>query len=80
MKRTKLMKLRWFDVLKVQCWKIDFAITPCFLFLTLSVELPLAGLVGVSPAQPTGATILPHRTIAHPRNRLAQPTVRNENI
>ena len=52
MKRTKLMKLRCFDVLKVQCWKIDFAITPCFLFLTLSAELPLAGLVGV-PARTT---------------------------
>ena len=56
MKRTKLMKLRCFDVLKVQCWKIDFAITPCFYFLLFLQNCPWLGLWASPLAQPTGAT------------------------
>ena len=58
-------------------WLCNYAL---FLFLTFSAELSLAGLVGVPARTTDRRNILPHRTRAHPRNRLAQPTVRNENI
>ena len=58
MKRTKLMKLRCFDVLKVQCWKIDFAITPRFLFFYFFCSIVLGRACGRPrphnrPAQPS---------------------------
>lgn len=30
MKRKKIMKVRWYDVLEVRTWKIELAIVSCF--------------------------------------------------